>query len=168
MNHSRFQSGEGTLNFTAAVLAVSLLGMLAGCGSGPVASDAAPVDPAGWSSKDTVRLQFDVTAPEHRHDLQFGLRHNQDYPFSNLYLFVRLTYPNGKTLTDTLACPLACPDGTWYGDGGEWVDHRIGYKRGVAFPLEGSYRLDIVHAMRRDPLPGISDVRFALFDRMTE
>ena len=139
-----------------------------GCGPGPVASDTALVDPAGWSSNDTLQLTFDVNEPQHRHDLQIGLRHNNAYPFSNLYLFVRLTYPNGRTLTDTLSCPLAGPDGRWYGTGGEWVDHRIGYKKGVAFPLEGRYTLDIVHAMRRDPLPGLSDIRFALFDRSAQ
>lgn len=139
-----------------------------GCGPGPVAADASPVNPEGWLASDTVRLTFDVVQPDHRHDLQFGLRHDDRYPFSNLYLFVRLTYPNGKTLTDTLACPLAGPDGRWLGDGGRWVDHRIGYKKAVAFPLEGQYRLDVVHAMRRDPLPGISELRFALFDRVLD
>lgn len=139
--------------------------MFAACGRGPVAADSSEVDAAGWSSTDTVRLTFDVAQPEHRHDLQLGLRHDEDYPYSNLYLFIRLTYPNGKTLTDTLACPLAAEDGTWYGDGRGWIDQRIGYKRGVAFPLAGTYTLDIVHAMRRDPLPGIGDIRFALFDR---
>ena len=140
--------------------------LLFGCGKGPVSSDAAAIDPLGWRAQDTVRLTFDVEQPEHRHDLQFGLRHNGDYPYSNLYLFVRLTYPNGRTLTDTLACPLAGPDGRWYGKGGDWIDHRIGYKREVAFPLAGTYNLDVVHAMRRDPLPGVSDIRFAMFDRM--
>ena len=87
---------------------------IAGCGKGPVAADAVTVDPGGWSSSDTVRLSFEVEAPDHRHDLQLGLRHDGDYPFSNLYLFVRLNYPNGRSLTDTLACPLAGPDGRWY------------------------------------------------------
>ncbi|MBL6618814.1 MAG: gliding motility lipoprotein GldH [Flavobacteriales bacterium] len=141
-----------------------LIAVLMGCGPGPVASDSAPVDPKGWASQDTIRLSFEVNQPEHRHDMQLGLRHNAEYPFSQLYLFVRLTYPNGRTLTDTLACPLAAPDGQWYGQGDHWIDHRIGYKKGVAFPLAGPYELEVVHAMRTDPLPGISDIRFALFD----
>lgn len=141
-----------------------LIAVLMGCGPGPVASDSAPVDPKGWASQDTIRLSFEVNQPEHRHDMQLGLRHNAEYPFSNLYLFVRITYPNGRTLTDTLACPLAAPDGQWYGQGDRWIDHRIGYKKGVAFPLAGPYELEVVHAMRTDPLPGISDIRFALFD----
>lgn len=152
------------------LLAAAILGacVMVGCGPGPVAADAGAVDADGWFSQDTVRLTFDVQQPGHRHDLQLGLRHNQDYPFSNLYLFVRLTYPNGRTLTDTLACPLAGPDGRWYGSGRSWIDHRIGYKKGVEFPLPGTYTLDVVHAMRKDPLPGLSDIRFSLFDRTTD
>ena len=93
---------KSVLNPVVCVLTAVLV--WTGCGPGPVASDTALVDPAGWSSNDTLQLTFDVNEPEHRHDLQIGLRHNNAYPFSNLYLFVRLTYPNGRTLTDT--CPV--------------------------------------------------------------
>ena len=154
-------SGRLTDGLAPLLLAVVVL---VGCGRGPVALDAVDIDPAGWYASDTVKMSFTVDHPEHRHNLQFGLHHNDNYPFSNLYLFVRLHYPNGKTLTDTLECPLAAPDGQWYGDGGRWIDHRIGYKQGVAFPLAGAYSIDVVHAMRQDPLPGMAELRFAMFD----
>ena len=92
--------------------------------------------------------------PSTSHDLQFGLRHSADYPFSNLYLFVKLEYPNGRTLTDTLECPLAAPTGEWYGEGGRWIDQRIGYKRGVAFPLAGAYSLKWCTPCAATPFPG--------------
>ena len=150
----------------AAILALSLLWV--GCGPGPVSVASQALDPDGWSATDTVHLKFHVDQPAHRHDLQFGLRHSADYPYSNLYLFVRLDYPNGRTLTDTLECPLAGPSGEWYGEGRHWIDHRIGYKRGVGFPLAGEYTLQVVHAMRTDPLPGMAELRFALFDRQAD
>ena len=151
-----------SLPFTAILVA---LWSMTGCGPAPVAADAVDLDPTGWLATDTAVMEFRVDHPDHRHDLQFGLRHGVDYPFSNLYLFVQLEYPNGRTLTDTLECPLAAPDGRWYGEGSRWIDQRIGYKRGVAFPLEGDYTLRVVHAMRRDPLPGMAELRFSLFDR---
>jgi len=136
-----------------------------GCGPGPVSSDAVDLDPSGWNALDTAVMEFEVEHADHRHDLQFGLRHGEEYPFSNLYLFVQLEYPNGRMLSDTLECLLAAPDGRWHGEGRRWIDHRIGYKRGVAFPLEGDYTLKVVHAMRRDPLPGMAELRLSLFDR---
>lgn len=135
-----------------------------GCGPGPASSDAVQLNPSGWGALDTAVMTFHVEHPDHRHDLQFGLRHGEDYPFSNLFLFVELEYPNGKTLLDTLECPLGAPDGRWYGEGRGWVDLRVGYKEAVAFPIPGDYTLKVVHAMRRDPLPGVAELRFSLFD----
>ena len=136
-----------------------------GCGTPPVAVLERSVDETGWSSADTVLFEFNITEPGHRHDVQFGLRHNSSYPFSNLYFFLTLHYPNGRVLHDTLECPLAAPDGTWYGEGRNWIDHRIGYKEGVQFPLSGDYSLSVVQAMRRDPVPGIAAVRLMVRDR---
>jgi len=135
-----------------------------GCGPGPASSDAVQLNPSGWGALDTAVMTFHVEHPDHRHDLQFGLRHGEDYPFSNLFLFVELEYPNGKTLLDTLECPLGAPDGRWYGEGRGWIDLRVGYKQAVAFPIKGDYTLKVVHAMRRDPLLGMAELRFSLFD----
>ena len=148
--------------------AVALVTWAAGCGPGPVAVDSAKVDPAGWRSVDTVQLTFNVDHPEHRHDVQLGLLHSEDYPFSNLYLFLRLDYPNGRTLRDTLECTLAASSGKWLGDGSHWIDRQVSYQRGVGFPLPGEYTLNVVHAMRQDPLPEVAELRVALFDRQEE
>ena len=139
--------------------------VLFGCGPKPDSSDAVQLDPSGWKSADTAFMNFRVVHPDHRHDLQLGLRHGEDYPFSNLFLFVELEYPNGKALLDTLEFTLGRPDGRWFGEGRRWIDHRFGYKQGVAFPLEGEYKLKVVHAMRLDPLPEIAELRFSMFDR---
>ena len=55
-------------------------------------------------------------------------------------------------LTDTLGArwPLRPGSGMEKED---WIDQRIGYKRGVDF-VAGEYTLQVVHAMRQDPLPG--------------
>ena len=135
-----------------------------GCGPRPAFSDAVQLNPSGWVAADTAVMRFHVEHPDHRHDLQIGLRHGEDYPFSNLFLFVKLEYPNGKTLLDTLECPLGATDGRWYGKGRGWIDHRVGYKKAVAFPIQGEYTLKVVHAMRLDPLPGVAELRFSLLD----
>ena len=135
-----------------------------GCGPRPASLDAVQLNPSGWIASDTAVMTFRVEHPDHRHNLQFGLRHSEDYPFSNLFLFVELEYPNGKTMLDTLECPLGAPDGRWYGEGHGWIDLRVGYKQAVAFPLQGDYTLRVLHAMRRDPLPGLAELRFSLFD----
>ena len=113
--------------------AVALVMVAAGCGPGPVAVDSAKVirrmAVGGYSAAD-----LQCGHPEHRHDVQLGLLHSEDYPFSNLYLFLRLDYPNGRTLRDTLECTLAASSGKWLGDGSHWIDRQVSYQRGVGFP----------------------------------
>jgi len=160
-----FNSWSPASVLVAGAFFVALLGAV-GCGPSPSATDTAAVDPVGWQQGDTAVLSFEVHQAAHRYDLFISLRNNQDYPFSNAFLFVQLVSPAGRTLTDTLECPLALPDGRWLGRSwGRWVDHKIGYKPGIQFPVPGTYELRIVHAMRSDPLPGIASVGLDLFDR---
>ncbi len=117
----------------------------------------------GWQSEDAAVFEWQVVDTLERYDFFVDLRHDQQYPFSNIYLFVDFTFPNGRMLKDTLSCELADDRGNWLGSGfGNMVDHRIGFRRATGFPLTGDYSLAIAHGMRIDPLPGISDVGFRL------
>jgi gliding motility-associated lipoprotein GldH len=121
------------------------------------------VDESGWHSEEAINFEWEVTDTLQAYDFYVDLRHNQDYPFSNLYLFLEFNFPNGKIARDTLGCDLADERGQWYGSGfGNLVDHRIGFRQETTFPLKGSYRMTLRHAMRTDPLPGITDVGFRL------
>ena len=126
-------------------------------GSKPFAAD------VGWNSGDIAKFDWQVTDTLKRHDFFIDLRHNQEYPFTNLYLFVDYTFPNGRTRRDTISCELANDRGQWFGSGfGNLIEHRIGFRQNTAFPLLGDYTIKIAHGMRVDPLPGMLDVGFRL------
>ena len=125
----------------------------------PYYSESATINSEGWSSADTVKFGFNISDETNRFDGQIDLRHTGDYRFSNLYLFIDVTYPNDKHRVDTLECVLADKRGRWYGSGlGDMVSHRIDYLEGVVFPLEGDYEIAITHGMRREPLEEITDI----------
>lgn len=136
---------------------------MAGCGTDALHSDSQAIDSEGWLAEDAVTFEWDVNDTVQACDFFVDLRHNQEYPFSNVYLFLEFTFPNGKIGRDTLGCDLADERGEWYGSGfGNLVDHRIGFREATSFPLTGHYSVTIQHAMRLDPLPGITDVGFRL------
>ena len=138
-------------------------GLLAGCGPEPVFSESYAVSASGWSAEDVLTYTWEVEDTLASYDFFVDLRHDQSYPFSNVYLFLEFTFPNGKIARDTLGCDLADERGQWYGSGfGNLVDHRIGYRQQTQFPLKGTYGLTVQHAMRTNPLPGITDVGFRL------
>lgn len=145
-------------------LALGIVLGLTACGSEVLFAGSKPLDAAvGWASDDVAKFDWQVSDTLQRLDFFIDLRHNQDYPFTNLYLFVDYTFPNGLARRDTISCELADNRGRWYGSGiGNLIEHRIGFRQNTGFPLKGDYTVKIAHGMRVDPLPGMLDVGFRL------
>jgi gliding motility-associated lipoprotein GldH len=135
----------------------------AACGGESAFSGHSALPSTGWKASESASFEWHVQDTVAQHDFFIDLRHDQTFPHSNIYLFVDFTFPNGKSLRDTVSCNLADDRGQWLGTGwGNLVDHRIGFKRNTAFPIPGDYSIEIAHGMRIDPLPGMRDVGFRL------
>jgi gliding motility-associated lipoprotein GldH len=120
-----------------------------------------PIERGKWESAKGALYEFDIKDTVALHNFYINLRNGEEYPYSNIFLFIEMEFPNGKKSVDTLECTLAAPDGKWYGSGlGDIYDNRIIYKERKQFPLEGHYKVNIQHAMRTDVLDGIYDIGF--------
>ena len=61
-------------------------------------------------------------------------------------------------MRDTVEITLAAPDGKWLGEGlGDIYDNRYLFRKAFKFPKTGEYRIELIQAMRVNPLPGIMD-----------
>lgn len=133
------------------------------CGDLPISSSTIEIDHNGWNSIDNASFDWDVIDLDLKYDAFIDIRHNSDYPYSNLYLFLDFTFPNGNQRRDTVACVLADERGRWFGSGiGDIIDHRVSFQENFEFPINGKYRLKVAHGMRQDPLVGITDIGFRL------
>lgn len=117
----------------------------------------------GWDRKWKPEFEFEIVDTVKQYNTYLDLRHTGDYPYSNLYLFVTLTVPGGETLVDTVECPLAAPDGNWYGKGlgfihEDRIDAHVLYKYQDRFPVSGVYKMKVEQAMRRQTLEGVLNV----------
>lgn len=132
--------------------------VLAGCGS--KGYDQRVVIPeAHWAMEHHV--PFDVTVNDTVGIYAFGmsLRHMENYRYSNLYVFMHTTFPNGNVTHDTIQCLLATPDGQWMGRGsGSMRDLRVTLNPKMRFPMTGTYHFEIEQAMREPVLKGITDI----------
>lgn len=145
-----------------AVMAAVVL-TVTGCTDSPYFHENRSLPSSKWLADEPEVFTFQVNDTTKAFDFLLNLRHGDAYPYSNLYLFVQLDFPNGKRSVDTLECVLADPQGRWNGKKtGQLVDHRIMLNARRIFPLTGTYHLQIRHAMRVDPLPEIHDVGFTL------
>ena len=114
---------------------------------------------AEWAQEN--RIAFDVNIDDTINGYVFGLelRHLENYRFSNLFVFLHTTMPNGNHTRDTIECTLATPEGRWIGkSSGSMRDLRIPLNGNLQFPLKGDYHFEIEQAMREPVLKGISDI----------
>ncbi len=144
-------------------LALTVMAGLSACVDPPFYHENRRFDPPEWEAANQLVFTFEIDNTEQPYDFLLHLRHAESYPYSNLYLFLQLDFPNGKKSVDTLECILADPSGQWRGNRtGQLVDHRIVMNQRRIFPLKGTYHVRIRQAMRENPLPDIHDVGFTL------
>ncbi len=111
-----------------------------------------------WSSKDTAKFTVDIIDTISLNDINVKIRHGELYPYSNLYLFFTVIYPNNYKQVDTIEFILANNKGEWYGSGlGDMYDITLPIKKNVRFTKSGVYHFYFVQAMRQDPLINISE-----------
>ena len=117
---------------------------------------------AGWEKNDTLPFSIEPIKQEGLYQENLGIRINGAYPFMGLTLIIEQTiFPSMKTLSDTLNYELIDEDGNMKCKG---ISH---YQ--YSFPLktlslqEGdSLSINIRHDMKREILPGISDIGITL------
>ena len=89
----------------------------------------------------------------------FTFKHDNDYPYSNLWLFLNVQGPLQANQTDTLELFLARLDGEWLGrERGNMIEVSALFMNGVKMNQPGDYHFTVVQGMRRESLPGISSI----------
>lgn len=117
-----------------------------------------------WAVSEKAILETSITDTVHPHNFLINVRNTERYPYRNLYVFVKTTFPNGKSSKDTVGIILADATGRWLGSGSGYLrssthlSNSIMYKYNKRFPLAGDYRFEIEQAMRTDTLIGIKNI----------
>ncbi len=140
------------------VLGLVLVLSLVSCGKRMIYSEFQPIPSSGWEADSAVSFTVNVTDTLTPYDICLHLRHTQQYPFQNLWLFVENTTPT-ETQIDTLEFFVADQRGKWLGSGwGNLRELALPYKQTVVFPTAGAYTFRIQQGMRDECLRGINDI----------
>jgi gliding motility-associated lipoprotein GldH len=133
--------------------------MLISCDPNRIYDEYKTVPDGRWDKNNPVVFNFNITDTTSRYNMYINLRHGGQYQFSNLFLFVTTTLPDGKMARDTVELILADRDGRWRGSGlGDIWDHNFPFNENFRFPRNGEYKITLIQAMRIDVLPAIMDV----------
>ena len=143
---------------------ILLTATLSGCGHGAYYDQSRSVDEYGWQPADSVCFDVDIVDTNRMFNCLVELRNSVSYTYSNTFLFINTTFPDGSVACDTLECPLADDEGRWLGKRvGRYVDTRFRLRRGTfRFPMSGTYHFAITNGMRDSAVSGIKDIGLRL------
>lgn len=119
---------------------------------------------AEWIASEKAILTVNITDTVSQHNFYINVRNTEAYPYRNLYVFVKTTFPNEKTSRDTIGIILADVTGKWIGSGSGFLNssshlsNTILFKYNKRFPISGEYTFEIEQAMRTDTLKGIQNI----------
>ena len=120
------------------LILTGLLFLLAGCDDKRIFEENTDIPDYNWNINNKLKFNVSIKDPSTPANFYINVRNADGYPYSNLFLFIKTTFPNGKFSTDTLECILADEKGKWLGKGlGDIYDNQIAFKRNVRFPLPG-------------------------------
>ncbi|MDD3771354.1 MAG: gliding motility lipoprotein GldH [Weeksellaceae bacterium] len=111
-----------------------------------------------WNKDLALNFSFEIKDTLGKYNFFFLSRNNNEYPYSNLYLFTKLTTPKGEIFSDTLHYYLAFQDGEWVGTGGNLKELYLLYRENISLKDTGTYEFSVWHGMREEKLTGIEDL----------
>lgn len=142
------------------LFAVALL--VCGCNRKTIYSHYEHTPVEGWERVDGLSFDFSPVPYDGTFREDIGLRINSSYPFMGLTLIVeQQVYPMGVRRSDTLSCKLIDDDGTIQGEGISSFQYNF-HLCNLKLEKGDSLHVHIRHNMKREILPGISDVGVTL------
>lgn len=118
-----------------------------------------------WSMNEPVKFDFEVKDTMEYCNLMVKIRCSDNYPYRNLYMFMKTTRPDGSKSIDTMEFYLLDIMGKPLGDcSGEVCTNKFMIDHDFRFPLPGKYEFELQQAMRTEDgnLPMVFDVGMRL------
>lgn len=134
------------------------------CTDKPVAFDYCPTAVEGWEPGDSLKFHIDTLKHAGQYELSIGVRTSSSnpYPYQTLWLVVRQHWHNpSQELIDTIRLQLTNERGDPQGHGVTLYQYDQPW-RTLQLREGQSADISIIHVMRREMLPGISDVGIQL------
>ncbi len=120
---------------------------------------------AGWEKIDTLKFDIPPLAERGLYATSMGLRINNAFPFISMTLIVEQTIlPANKTVTDTVTCEFMDKDGKVKGKGVGYYQYHLPVSV-MALNKNDSLHITVRHNMKREILPGVSDIGIELEKR---
>jgi len=137
---------------------VLVLFTLFGCNFNAVIDTNQSIAENQWLYANTTKAEFDITDVSKPYRVNFKLRINTEYRYSNLYVLATLKDAKRRKKV-RYQFKLAKEDGQWLGKGsGDLYTYTFPLLKNHHFADTGKYSIEIEQNMRDNPLLGVSDI----------
>ena len=146
------------LAFYGLFLFLFSIGLTACTDSNAVIDTNQEINKRTWSYVDKVKIPVDISDNQATYNLYINLRHSADYKYSNIFILIHQTSPDGKQITERKEIKLALPDGEWLGKGsGSLYSYQVLVRSNYRFARPGKYIFELEQNMRDNPLREVTD-----------
>ncbi|MBQ7421847.1 MAG: gliding motility lipoprotein GldH [Prevotella sp.] len=117
---------------------------------------------SGWERNDT--LLFDIPPQKAgTYELNIGIRATQTFPYKSVCLIIeRTVFPNMETRKEIVRCPIIDDYGLLIGKNGISNSELSYHLADITLQEHDSMHIKLHHCMRRETLPGISEIGIQL------
>lgn len=152
-------------SFKLIALIAWLSASLSSCEESPYFEEYLRVSDKGWQADSAASFTVEINDTTAAYALVFNLRANDNYPYSNLYLFRKILSEESIEYADTAQIILADAYGRWLGDGvGELKTFQRPYrKEPLSFRKKGIYTFEFTQAMRNATLAGVEEIGLSIY-----
>ena len=106
---------------------------------------------AVWNTNEPVKFDFEIKDTTELCNLYINIRCSDNYPYRNLYMFMKTTRPDGSKSIDTLEFYLLDIKGKPLGEcSGDVCNNRFLIDHDFHFPQPGRYEFELKQAMRTE------------------
>lgn len=132
--------------------------VLSSCGEQAYYDDVYSFEDEQWDKTDTAVFKVPVEDTTYRFKFSISLRTTTEYAYSNLWVYILSTAPDGSTSKVAQKLPLARPDGSWIGnESGTVVQTEVSFAA-KHFPLKGDYKFELLNATQQESLDHVLDI----------
>ncbi|RYD77144.1 MAG: gliding motility lipoprotein GldH [Sphingobacteriales bacterium] len=140
------------------VVVFLLVFSMSSCNFNAVVDTNQSVEDNQWLYANAAKAEFEITDVTKPYQVNFKLRINTEYRYSNLFVLATFKDAKGRKRT-RYQFKLAKADGQWLGKGsGDLYTYVFPLLKNHRFADTGKYSVEIEQNMRDNPLVGISDV----------
>ncbi|MBN2891793.1 MAG: gliding motility lipoprotein GldH [Bacteroidales bacterium] len=147
----------------AIFFAILLIITTISCNKNHYFEDSVEIPQGNWDLNQIVKFTVNIDDISTPYSLFVNIVHGDNYPYRNLWIFIKSTAPNGNYQFDTLNCILTDDDYKWIGKKQNNLLHITNtFADSVEFSEPGNYTFEIQQALRQDIVPSINKIGFTI------